>query len=87
MYSPSQVVKARTSCLVTRSMASIFSISAAGLALSAVIALAPPSRIALAEALGIMPISAMASQAWASISNQMRKRFSGVQMAAISGRE
>ena len=29
---------------------------------------------------------AMASSAWASISNQMRKRFSGAQMALISGR-
>jgi len=28
----------------------------------------------------------MASQACASISNQMRKRFSGAQMAAICGR-
>jgi hypothetical protein len=32
------------------------------------------------------PSAACASQAWASISNQMRKRFSGAQMAAISGR-
>jgi hypothetical protein len=37
--------------------------------------------------LGIMPISAMAAAACASISNQMRKRDSGVQMDAISGRE
>jgi hypothetical protein len=28
----------------------------------------------------------MASRAWASISNQMRKRVSGDQIAAISGR-
>ena len=87
MNSPSQVRKAITSCLVTRSMASIFSTSTAGWALSAAIALAPPSQIALAASLGITPISAMASQACASISNQMRKRFSGAQMAAICGRE
>ena len=76
-----------TSCLVTRSMASIFSTLPAGSALSASIALAPPSQMALAEAFGMMPASAMASQACASISNQMRKRFSGAQMAAICGRE
>jgi len=87
MNSPSQVRKAITSCLVTRSMASIFSTSPAGSALRAAIALAPPSQIAWAEALGMMPISAMASQACASISNQMRKRFAGAQMSAICGRE
>ena len=32
------------------------------------------------------PSSACASQACASISSQMRKRFSGVQIAAIAGR-
>ena len=41
----------------------------------------------LAAASGITPSSAWASQAWASISNQMRNLFSGAQMAAISGRE
>ena len=35
---------------------------------------------------GIAPMRAMASAASASISNQMRKRFSGDQMAAIAGR-
>ena len=86
MNSPSQVRKAMTSCLVTRSMASIFSTLAAGSALSAAIAFLPPSQIALAASLGMIPSSAMASQACASISNQMRKRFSGAQMAAICGR-
>ena len=87
MNSPSQVVKAITSCLVTRSMASIFSILAAGSALSAAIAFLPPSQIAWVASLGMIPNSAMASQACASISNQMRKRFSGLQMAAMAGRE
>ncbi len=87
MNSPSQVRKAITSCLVTRSMASIFSTLAAGSALSAAIAFLPPSQIACAASLGMIPSAAMASQACASISNQMRKRFSGAQMAAIGGRE
>ncbi len=87
MNSPSQVRKAMTSCLVTRSMASIFSTLPAGSALSASMAFRPPVQIALAASLGITPASAMASQAWASISNQMRKRLAGVQMAAIRGRE
>ena len=47
--------------------------------------LAPPSQIARAASFGMTPSSAMASQACASISNQMRKRFSGAQMAAICG--
>jgi len=36
---------------------------------------------------GAMPSAAMASSAWASISNQMRNLASGAQTAAISGRE
>ena len=44
------------------------------------------SQIAAAAALGITPSSAMASAAWASISNMMRKRVCGDQMAAASGR-
>ena len=59
MNSPSQVRKAITSCLVTRSMASIFSILPAGSALSAAIAFLPPSQIALAASLGMTPSSAM----------------------------
>ncbi len=85
MNSPSQVRKAITSCLVTRSMASIFSTLPLGSACSAAIAFLPPSQIARAASLGMTPSSAMASQACASISNQMRKRFSGAQMAAICG--
>jgi len=34
----------------------------------------------------IRPSTSMASQAWASFSNQMRKRFYGFQILAISGR-
>ena len=45
-----------------------------------------PDRLAR-PAFGMTPISASASQAWASISNQMRKRVSGAQIAVISGRE
>ncbi len=44
------------------------------------------SRIARAADSGIVPMRAMPSAASASISNQMRRRFSGAQMAAISGR-
>ena len=76
-----------TSCLVTRSMASIFSTLPAGSALRAAMALAPPSQIALAAVFGMVPSSDNASQACASISNQMRKRFSGAQIAAICGLE
>ena len=47
----------------------------------------PSLQIFFAAAFGIMPSSAMASAAWASISNQMRNRVSGVQIAAICGRE
>ena len=48
--------------------------------------LAPPfSRMVRAAASGIAPTRAMPSAASASISNQMRNRFSGAQMAAISG--
>ena len=47
---------------------------------------AVPDRLRAAS-FGITPSSASASQACASISNQMRKRVSGDQMATISGRE
>ena len=46
----------------------------------------PPFQTALAADFGITPSAAWASQAWASISNQMRNRFAGSQIAAISGR-
>ena len=64
-----------TSCLVSRSISSM----RAGSNL-------PSFQTASAAALGITPSAAWASAAWASISNQMRKRFSGSQIAAISGR-
>ena len=51
-----------------------------------VIAFRPPSQIALVASLGMIPSSAMASQACASISHQIRKRLAGAQMAAICGR-
>ncbi len=41
----------------------------------------------LRASLGITPISARASQAWASISNQILNRVCGSQMETISGRE
>jgi hypothetical protein len=44
-------------------------------------------QTASALALGITPSAAWASQAWASISNQMRNFVPGDQIAAISGRE
>ena len=44
-------------------------------------------QTAAAFSFGITPIAACASQAWASISNQMRNLVSGDQMATISGRE
>ena len=68
-----------TSCLVSRSISSIRATSN--------VALRPLSQIFFAAAFGTMPRSAMASAAWASISNQMRKRVSGDQIAAMSGRE
>ena len=48
---------------------------------------APCPRWSSAASFGMMPSSAMASAACASISNQMRKRVWGSQIAAISGRE
>jgi hypothetical protein len=49
--------------------------------------IAPLSQTSSAASLGITPSSACASQAWASISNQMRNFDSGDQMATISGRD
>src|SRR5215469_3325287 len=69
------VRKAMTSCLVSRSIASMRAISNL-----------PLARSALAADFGTVPCLAMASRAWASISNQMRNRFSGAQMALISFR-
>ena len=64
-----------TSCFTSRSISSMRATSNL-----------PFSHSALAAAAGISPSSAMASQACASISNQMRNRFSGSQILAISGR-
>ena len=68
-----------TSCLTSRSISSIRAMSN--------LAFLPLSQIFLAAAFGTMPSSAMASAACASISNQMRNRVSGDQIAAMSGRE
>ncbi len=48
---------------------------------------APLSRMARAASAGMVPRLAIASAASASISNQMAKRLSALQIAAISGRE
>ena len=67
--SASQVRKAMTSWRVSRSIASMRSMSAGPIAASA----APPfSRMVRAAASGMAPSRAMASAASASISNQMR---------------
>ena len=68
----------------SRSIASIFSTARIGL--ESRHRLLPPAQIAAAASSGMTPSAACASQACASISNQMRKRFSGAQMAAICGR-
>jgi hypothetical protein len=68
-----------TSCLVSRSISSMRVTSKR--------ARAPFSQITSAASRGIMPISAIAVAACASISNQMRKRVSGSHRRVISGRE
>ena len=65
-----------TSCLTSRSIASM-RVDVEGRALC------PCPRLLSRPPCGTMPSSAMASAACASISNQMRKRVSGDQMAAI----
>ena len=72
------VVKAITSCLVSRSISSIRSTSK--------VASPALAQIVFAASLGITPSSACASAACASISNQILKRVCGSQMEAISGR-
>ena len=47
----------------------------------------PAFQIAAAAYFGMTPRAAWASAAWASISNQMRKRVAGSQIFTISGRE
>jgi len=64
--------------LTSRSIASIRAISN--------LAVLPLPQIVFVASFGINPSSAMASAAWASISNQMRNRVSGDQIAAICGR-
>ena len=67
-----------TSCLVT---ASISSMRATSNSTSFAV------QTAAAFSAGITPSAAWASQAWASISNQMRNLVSGDQIATMSGRE
>jgi hypothetical protein len=68
-----------TSCLVTRSISSIRATSkVASFALAQIVA---------AASFGTTPSSASLSVACASISNQIRNRVCGSQMATISGRE
>ena len=72
------VVKAMTSCLVSRSISSIRAMSK--------VTLRALAQIVLAASFGITPSSACASAACASISNQILKRVCGSQIEAISGR-
>ncbi len=68
-----------TSCLVTASIASIASTSIFG-------SVFHQSHSALAALFGTTPSSPSFSVAWASISNQMRYRASGSQIAVMAGR-
>ena len=68
-----------TSCLTSASIASMRATSN--------LAALPFSQIFFAASFGMMPSSAMASAACASISNQMRNFVSGDQIAVMSGRE
>ena len=79
MNSARWVRKAMTSCFVTRSISSIRATSTT--------TLPALSQIASALSCGITPSSAIASQACASISNQMRNRVCGSHTATMSGRE
>ncbi len=72
------VRKAMTSCLVSASIASMRSTSK-------VTSFAFHTASAFSR--GMVPRSAMASPAWASISNQMRNLDCGAQTATMSGRE
>ena len=72
------VRKAMTSCFVTASIASIRATSNT--------ASRPLSQTACAASRGTTPISASAVVACASISNQIRKRLSGDQIAVMAGR-
>jgi hypothetical protein len=72
------VRKAMTSCLTSRSMASMRATSK--------VASAPLRQIVSAASRGTTPSSARAVVACASISNQTRNLVSGDQMATMSGR-
>ncbi len=72
------VVKAMTSCLVSRSISSMRS--------TFQITPRPRSQMRSAAAFGMTPSSAMASAAWASISNMIVNRVCGDQISAASGR-
>ena len=67
-----------TSCFTSRSISSMRAVSKT--------AFEPFSQIVSAASRGTTPSSANAVVACASISNQMRKRVSGDQIATISGR-
>jgi hypothetical protein len=69
-----------TSCLVTASISSMRATSIAG-------SVRHQAQTASAASRGTTPRSAIASSACASISNQIRSRVSGAQIAAIAGRE
>jgi hypothetical protein len=81
-FSPAQVRKAMTSCLVTASMASIAATSMSPKTLASW-----ALRMLAASSAGIMSIFPIASAANTSIAHQILKRFSADQMAVISGRE
>ncbi len=68
-----------TSCRVSASMASMRAMSK--------VASRPLAHTVSAADFGTTPISAMASRACASISNQMRNLVSGDQIAVMAGRE
>ncbi len=68
-----------TSCFVTASISSMRATSN--------VAAEPFSQMTLAASLGMIAEFGHADAACASISNQIRKRVSGLQMAVISGRE
>ena len=60
--------------------------SAVRIAATSKVASRPIAQTFSAASLGTTPISASAVVAWASISNQILKRYSGDQIAVIAGR-
>ena len=79
MNSARWVRKAMTSCFVTRSISSMRATSK--------VTSPALAQIARALSFGMTPSSAIASQACASISNQMRNRVCGSQTSTMAGRE